>query len=104
MNVLKDKSYKNYNKISRYSIFPYYYNMLDNKYVYGITSNLDQSTDYSIYTVKYNDTYDSIAVDYYNNPSYYWVICDFNRIDDPFEKPEEGTKLAIPVLSTIQFL
>lgn len=104
MEVLTDKSYKSYERLSRYSSFPYYYNRNDNKYIYGTTGQLDDTTPSSSYIVKQNDTYDSIALDFYNNPTYYWVICDFNRIQDPFENPAEGTLLRIPVFSSIRYV
>ena len=74
MDVLKDKQYKNYDRLSRYSSFPIYYNTLDDKYCNGTISYLSDETDYTLYSVKHGDTYDSIALDYYNNPTYLWVI------------------------------
>lgn len=103
MDVLTNKRYKSYDKLSRYTTFPTYYHTLDDKYVYGVTNQLDDSTRYSSYIVKRNDTWDKISLDAYNNPVYYWIICDFNRIQDPFEEPKEGTKIMIPVLSTVKF-
>lgn len=103
MDVLKNEQYKQYDRLSRYSPFPTYYNTLDDKYIYGITSNLNTDTNYSLYTVKSGDSYDSIALKKYNNPTYFWVICDFNRIQDPFEKPVPGTVLKIPVISMIKY-
>lgn len=103
MSILTNKSYKQYDKLSRYSVFPYYFNTLDNKYIYGTTAQLYTSTKYTAYTVRKNDTYDSIALSAYNNPTYYWIICDFNRIQDPFTPPEPGTVLKIPSFSSIYF-
>lgn len=103
MEVLKNKQYRNYNRLSRYANFPYYYNSLDDKYVVGITAYLKDTTSYSVHTVVAGDTYDSLALYYYNNPTYYWIICSFNRIQDPFIEPEIGTTLRIPSISTIQF-
>ena len=103
MDVLKNKSYKSYKKLSRYSNFPYYYHTLDDKYVYGITAHLKNDTPYILHTVKKSDTLDSLALYYYNNPTYYWIICDFNRIQDPFIDLEEGQKIKIPSFSTIEF-
>ena len=87
MEVLESKSYRSYDYISRYTAFPYYYNKEDNKYIYGTTSQLNTDVGYSIHIVRKNDTYDSIALDYYNTPTLYWVICDFNQIQNPFDKP-----------------
>lgn len=106
MTVLKNKSYKEYtnSRISRYLTFPYYYNVIDNKYVYGTTSWLNTDIPFTYHIVKQNDTYDSISLYYYNNPTLYWVICDFNRITDPFRTPNVGEKLKIPNISNIDFI
>lgn len=83
---VKDKSYRSFDYVSRYQVFPYYYNQEDNKYIYGTTGQLKQDIGYSLHIVKQGDTFDSIALAYYNNPSLYWIICDFNKIQDPFTK------------------
>lgn len=104
MDVLTNKSYKSYDYISRYSLCPSYYHRLDNKHITGTARVLSDETIYSEYTVKKNDTYDRIALRYYNNPTYYWIICSFNQIADPFEQPVPGSKLKIPALSNIEFI
>lgn len=103
MNVLKDKSYLNYAKLSRYSQFPYYYNTLDDKYICSTTSYLDNTTRYTLYQVRPGDTYDNLALALYGNPTYYWIICSYNHVQDPFEKPEEGSYIKLPVISDIEF-
>lgn len=103
MKVLQDKNYKTYNYLSRYSGFPYYYNILDGKYIYGTTANLKDNISYTLYEVKRGDTYDSIALDFYNIPTYFWIICDFNKIQDPIEPPKEGTRLKIPSITSLSF-
>ena len=103
MDILKNKQYKSYRKLSRYTTFPIYYHTLDNKYVYGTTSHLGQDISYTLYKVKNNDTWDSIALEAYNNPVYYWILCDFNEVQDPFREPAPGTYIRIPVLSLIRF-
>lgn len=103
MDVLTNKAFKTYLRLSRYSNYPYYYNTLDDKYIYGITSNLSDSTPYSIHTVAQNDTFDSLALKYYNNPTYFWIIADYNRYNDPYVRPLIGTKLKIPSLSELIF-
>ena len=100
---LVDKSYLEYAKISRYSNSPYYYNKTDNKYIGGTTYNLDDTTESIYYTVEPGDSYDSIALRFYDSPLYYWIICDFNRIHDCFKKPEVGTKLKIPTFSALRY-
>ena len=104
MSKIDNKAYKDYNKISRYSVFPYYYNRLDDKYVYGLTSHLKiNDTKYVNHYVKKDETLDSIALYYYNNPTYYWIIADFNRIQDPYQKLIIGSTLKIPTFSNIKF-
>ena len=103
MNIATEKSYKSYDYISRYQSVPYYYNKEDDRYVYGTTSQLNTTSSYSIYTVKAADSYDSIALMHYKNPTLYWIICDYNRIQDPFDAPVPGTKLKIPVLSNLTY-
>lgn len=103
MDVLVNKAYRTYDKVSRYTNFPYYYNVIDKKYIYGVTRPLAKDIPYIIHIVKQYDTYDSIALYYYNNPTYYWVICDFNNILDPYTIPEVGTELKIPSFSALQF-
>ena len=103
MEVLSDKNYKTYDYISRYSSFPYYYTNIDNKYIYGTTSQLDVEDSYVLHRVSYNETFDSLALRYYNNPSLYWIICDFNRIQDPYTRLEIGQQVKIPSLSNIKF-
>lgn len=103
MDVLRDKSYKSYNYFSRYEGVPYYYHTEDVRYVYGTGSHINQNTSYSLHKVKINDTLDTLALDYYNNPTFFWVIADFNHIQDPYKKLKEGTELKIPVLNEVSF-
>ena len=103
MEYLKDKNYRSYDYISRYQKFPYYFHKQDNRYIYGVTSQLNTNIGYSLHIVKQGDTLDSIALDYYNSPSYYWIICDFNQIQNPYVKLKVGDKIKVPVLSSITY-
>ena len=104
MDDLKDKSYKSYNYLSRYSSFPYYYNTKDDKYVYGKTSELKTTTPYTTIKLNQMDTLDSLALKYYGRPDYFWVIADFNRIIDPFiDLYAKFDEIKIPTLTAIEF-
>ena len=103
MSILKNKTYNNYQKLSRYSAFPIYYHSIDNKYVYGITSWLSDETPFISYKVQKGDTLDLLSLVYYSSAAYYWVIADFNKILDPYEELKEDTILKIPVLSNIKY-
>ena len=69
--VLKNKEYKSYDYFCRYASFPYYYHTIDNKYIYGMTSQVNKNIPFVLHKVKRNETIDSIALDFYNNPSYF---------------------------------
>lgn len=98
MDILTNKTAKTSNYFSRYNGLYYYYNTLDNKYQLSTKAWLKQDNTFTEYRVKEGDTYDSIALEHYNNPTYYWVICDFNHIVDPFVEPKKGTLLYLPTL------
>lgn len=103
MDVLTNKSYKDYTYTSRYAPFPYYYHTVDNKYVYGITAYLDDTTAYKMHTIKQGDTLDGLALYYYNNPTLFWIICSFNHIRNPYKNLVAGKQIKIPSISTIKF-
>ena len=98
---LINKQYKSYDKLSRYAAFPYYYDSDNDRYVYGTTAYLRGD---ALHLVDRFDTWDSLASYYYNNPTYYWVLCSFNRVQDPFQDPEIGTFIKIPSFSEIKFI
>lgn len=103
MNTEK-KNFKKYTHISRYESFPYFYDSKNERYYYGITSNLvTENVGYVVYKVKAGDSFDSIALDNYGSPLFYWVICDFNKIGDAFSTPTIGTQLKLPSLNSIKF-
>lgn len=103
MDRLQEKAYRTYNYISRYSSFPYYYNTEDEKYIYGTTAYLDDSTPYTLYKVENTDTWDSMALKFYNSPTFFWILCDFNRVQNPYEMPKVGTLIKVPALTNIKF-
>ena len=104
MDALTDKSYLEYENLSRYAQFPYYYHKFDNKYMMGTTAWLNTDVEYVLVKVKPTDTLMSLSNTYYGRPDYYWVIADFNRILDAFENLSEyHTTIKIPSISQITF-
>lgn len=104
MDTLKNKSYKSFDYISRYTSFPYYYNTLNDKYIYGITSHISKNVSYTIHKVRDYDTLDLLANSYYGRPDLYWIIADFNDISDPFTNiSEKFESIKIPSLGGIYF-
>lgn len=101
---LKNKEYKEYNRVSRYSVFPFYYVVEDNKYNYGITSHLrTDNVKFVPHKVKRGDTLDTLALYYYNNPTYFWIIADFNKINDPYKQLNIDSILNIPTFSDVEY-
>lgn len=104
MDVLKDKTNEQYDYTSRYTTIPYYYHTLDKKYTYGIWSNLKNTTSYVAHNVKDTDNLDYLALKYYNNPTYWWVIAAFNDIQDPFIRLVDSySVIKIPNIQSIDF-
>lgn len=105
-NVLTDKQYRKYNYTSRYNQFPLYYNTEDEKYIYGLTGQLDTKTDIStvLYEIKPGDSLDSLALDFYGRPDYYWIIADYNRIKNSLTPLYGRYKtLIIPSMVDVEF-
>ena len=104
MDVLKNESYATYDYLSRYIDVPYYYHSIDKKYIYGIGSNMFKNIAYTLHQVEPEDTLDSLALQYYNNPTLYWIIAYFNDIQDCFVKLFDSYKtIKIPTYTAIQF-
>ena len=104
MDILTNKSVKTSKYYSRYNGINTYYNTLDGKYQLALKAWLKEGFNFTKYVVKDGETYDYIALKFYNNPTYYWLICDANRIIDPMKEPKPGDILLIPSLgSNLQF-
>jgi nucleoid-associated protein YgaU len=104
MEKLTDKRSVTFDYTSRYSGVPYYYDTVKNRDVPGIGHQIDFNTSYVLHTVKADDTLDKLALDYYDNPSYWWAIAYFNKINDPFISLSVSyTTLKIPTISSIVF-
>lgn len=104
MDTLKNKLYNNFDYLSRYTNVPYYYDMLNDREIFGIGTNLKNNTEYVTHVVRSNDTLNSLALKYYNNPTFWWIIAYFNDIQDSF-KPlrDKYDTLKIPSISSIEF-
>ena len=104
MDDLKNKRYAKYDYTSRYTGIPYYYNIRDDKEIYGLGKNLIKSTTWVAHKVTQEDTLDKLALSYYNNPTYWWVIAYFNDIQDAFIKlSDHFSVLKIPAINSIIF-
>lgn len=104
MDTLKNKTFAEFNYPSRYANVPYYYDTLTNKEIYGIGTNIKTTTEFVTHKVATRDTLNYLALKYYNNPTYWWVIAYFNDIQDAF-KPlsEKYETLKIPNIAGIEF-
>lgn len=104
MDTLTNKKYGKYDYLSRYTGVPYYYDTLEDKEVYGIGSNLYKTTSWVAHKVVQEDTLDALALKYYNNPTYWWIIAFFNDIQDPFmQLKQKFDIIKIPNMTSIEF-
>lgn len=104
MDTLKNKAFAGYDYTCRYTTVPYYYDTLTGKEVYGIGSRLKKTTSFISHKVKSTDTLDILALKYYNNPTYWWIIADFNDIWDAFmDISAKFETIKIPNISSIEF-
>ncbi len=71
MDKLKNKKYESYDYTCRYTSVPYYYDSKKQREVYGIGEQLNRTTAFVSHKVKPEDTLDSLALNYYNNPTYW---------------------------------
>ena len=84
MDTLVNKRFLNYGYLCRYSGAPIYYDTLTNKDTCGIAQDLSKDAAYFTHIVRERETLDSLALKYYNNPTYWWIIAMFNNIQDAF--------------------
>lgn len=104
MDVLTKKSKKYYDYTSRYAILPYYYHTIDRKYIYGIARNISSETEYILHNIEDIDTLDSLALKYYGRPDLFWVIGQYNKINDPYIKlSDKYNFIYIPTLNSIRY-
>lgn len=104
MDILKNKQYAKYDYNCRYTGVPYYFNTIDKREIYGLSTNIKKDTAWVAHKVSQKDTLDTLALNYYNNPSLWWVIAYFNDIQDPFEQLlNHFTIIKIPSISSIEF-
>lgn len=104
MDDLKNKRYNKYDYTCRYTGVPLYYNSRDEREVFGLSKNLSKDTSWVAHKVMPDDTLDKLALSYYNNPTYWWVIAYFNDIQDAFVKLDRHySVLKIPAINSIVF-
>lgn len=104
MDALTNKKFEQFDYTCRYTNVPYYYNSLDQREIFGLCSNMKQNTTWVAHKVQAEDTFDSLALKYYNNPTFWWIITYFNNIQDPFVKIiDHYDILKIPSISSIEF-
>ncbi len=104
MDSITNKNYISYDYISRYSAVPNYYHKLDDREFAGIGFNVLKNVPYAIHKVVDADTLDKIALKYYNNPTYWWIIAYFNDIQDAFIQLKDNYEtLKVPQINSIVF-
>lgn len=104
MEKLTNKRYNTFDYTCRYTTVPYFYDTETQSDVYGIGTQMSSQTTFVSHKVCPEDTLDALALTYYNNPTYWWVIAYFNQITDPFiALSSKFSILKIPSISSIVF-
>ena len=104
MDTLKNKNYAKFDYLSRYSNIPYYFDTLSGKEIFGIGTNLITDAEFVTHKVKPADTLNSLALKYYNNPTFWWIIAYFNNIQDAFTPiGKKYQTIKIPSITNIAF-
>jgi len=104
MDTLNKTGGKNYGYLSRYSGVNIYYDTLRDREVYGIIKDLRKDIPHVTHWLKQNETLDTLALKYYNNPTYWWIIAMYNDIPDALAPlmPRYST-VQIPNLAGLSF-
>jgi len=104
MDTLKNKRYGSFNYTSRYTGIPYYYDYEAKREVYGIIKPMLKNNAWVAHKIDQEDSLDSLALKYYNNPTFWWIIAFFNNISDPFINLKDYFDIIkIPSISSISF-
>lgn len=70
MDTLINKRFETYDYTSRYTAVPYFFDTIRKKDVYGIGEQMAQNSAYYSHKIIPGDTLDSLALTFYNNPTY----------------------------------
>lgn len=101
----KNKGLKQYSYLSRYTSVPVMGDSTAGRQYHGTVKWIDmEDIEYTIYSCKGGETLENLALNFYGNPQYWWVIADANRIIDSFKPLEEGMSLKIISLNDIKFV
>jgi nucleoid-associated protein YgaU len=104
MEKLTTKKVISLDYITRYNGVATYYDTERGREICGVGRAMRLDTPYVSHVVQPYDTLDSLALRYYNNPTYWWAIAYFNKINDPFILlSSKFSVLKIPSLASITF-
>lgn len=104
MDKLTNKQNLVFDYRSRYAGVPFYYDTKTKRETPGLTYQINFNNDYFVHKVREDDTLDSLALEYYNNPTFWWLIAYFNKINDPFtELLPKHRSLKIPNITDNTF-
>lgn len=104
MEKLINKQSYSFDYKSRYTGIPYYFDTTTQRETPGTVRQINFDTAYVLHVVQPEDSLDSLALEYYGNPTYWWAIAFFNKINDPFINLTFKYKtLKIPALYGIIF-
>lgn len=105
MDTLKNKRYLQYGYLCRLTGTAIYYDTLKEREITGIGLDLQPDIPHFTHIVKERETLDFLALKYYNNPTYWWIIAMFNNIQDAFidDLKAKYPILQIPNIGAVTF-
>lgn len=105
MDTLKNKRYLQYGYLCRYTGTPFYYDTIQGRECAGLAKDISKDAPYFTHKTKAGETLDSLALKYYNNPTYWWIIASFNNIHDALidDLKAKYPVLQIPNVGAITF-
>jgi hypothetical protein len=68
-----------------------FYNLLRSINVFSANDSVAEDE----YLVALNDTWLLISYKYYGTIFLWWLVCEYNRVENPTEIPEPGTKIKL---------
>lgn len=105
MDTLKNKKYLQYGYLCRYTGTPFYYDTIQERESAGIAQDISKDAPSFTHITKRGESLDALALKYYNNPTYWWIIAMFNNIQDAFidNLKAQYPLLQIPNIASVVF-
>lgn len=94
---LRGRRLNNFSQLQKFNILEerseYFFNIFR---VYEVRESVKNNVDYiTLYYPNYNDWWENISYNFYENQYLWWVVAMTNDVVNPFEELEEGEQIKI---------